>query len=154
MWQTRKSTLVFALITALAGVVACYVVSGESEAGVPQYQRRAASEAACDAAAIEISRLRLQSRITFVDDCLQPKVTPVVDKPGHLIVTRFVETQTGRGTVRKTYSALMDGRGTDAWHMVQVASAANDFSVVLRPLSLAWSDEPAERKSPNSPQSH
>jgi len=122
VWQARKSTLVFALVAAMVGVAACYLVSAESEVGVPQYQRRAASEAACDASATEISRLRLQSTITFVDDCLEPKVTPAFNKPGHLIVTRVVEMQTRRGTARKAYSALMDGRRTDAWRLIQVES--------------------------------
>ena len=115
---------------------------------------RAAAEAACAASAIEISRLRLQSHITFVDDCRQPKVTPVFNRPGHVIVTRVVEIQTSRGTARKTYSALMDGRPTDAWRMVQVDSAPNELSVVYGQPSLAHSEEAQEPRSSPSLQSH
>ncbi len=154
LWQARKSTLTCGLVAAMVGVVACYFVSAGWEADVPQYQRRAASEAACEAAAAEISRLRLQSPIKFVDDCVQPKVTPVSNRPGHLIVTRVVEVQIGRATAKKTYSALMDGRRADAWHMIQVGSAPNELSVVLWPGSLAQTNELAERPSPNSSQSH
>lgn len=88
MWQARKSILVTAVLVAMAAVVAWRFVSGGSEAGIAHYQCRAASEAACDAAAIEIARLRLQSPVQFVDDCVEPKVTPVFNKPGHVIVTR------------------------------------------------------------------
>jgi hypothetical protein len=154
LWQARKNILVSAVFVATAAVVAWYFVSGGSEAGVPHHQRRAAAEEACDASGLEISRLRLQSHVTFVDDCLQPKVTPVFNKAGHVIVTRVVEIQTNRGTARKTYSALMDGRHTDAWRMVQVESAPNELSVILWPPSLAHSDEPREHRSSPSPHSH
>ena len=154
LWQARKSVLVSAVLGATAAVVAWYYVAGGSEAGVPHYQRRAAAEAACAASAIEISRLRLQSHITFVDDCLQPKVTPFFNRPGHVIVTRVVEIQTNRGTARKTYSALMDGRPTDAWRMVQVDSAPNELSVVYGQPSLAHSEEAQEPRSSPSLQSH
>ena len=130
MWP---SALVCALVAAMVAIVAGYFVSAASEADVPQYQRRAAYQAACKAAGDEISRLRLQSPITFVDYCLQPKVTPVYNKPGLLIVTRVLEVQIGRATARKTYSALMDGGGIDAWRMIKVESAPNELSVVFSP---------------------
>ena len=151
MWQARKSILVTAVLVAMAAVVAWRFVPGGSEAGIAHYQRRAASEAACDAAANEITRLRLQSPVAFVDDCVQPKVTPVFNKPGHVIVTRVVDIQTNRGTARKTYSVLMDGRAVDAWRMVQVESAPNELSVVFLPPSLAHSAEPRERPGSSSP---
>lgn len=154
IWQARKSTLTGGLVAAVVAVVACYFVPAGWEADVPQYQRRAASEAACEAAAAEISRLRPQSPIKFLDDCLQPKVTPVSNKPGHLIVTRVVEVRIAGATAKKTYSALMDGRRADAWHMIQVGSAPNELSVVLWPGSLAQTNEQAEHPSPNSSQSH
>src|SRR4029453_7271460 len=72
IWQARKSTLVCALVAAIVGIVACYFVWAGWEADVPQYQRRAASEAACEAAAAEISRLRLQPPNKVVDDFLPP----------------------------------------------------------------------------------
>lgn len=154
LWQARKDMLVSAVFGAMAGAAAWYFVAGGSEAGVPHYQRRAAAEAACEASGVEISRLRLQPHIAFVDDCLQPKVTPVLNKPGHVIVNRVVDVQTHRGTARKTYSALMDGRQTDAWRMVQVDSAPNELSVVYGPPSLAHSEEAQEHRSSPSPQSH
>jgi hypothetical protein len=154
IWQARKSTFVSAVVAAMAGVVACYFVSAGWEADVPQYQRRAASEAACEAAAAEISRLRLQSPIKFVDDCVQPNVTAVPNEPGHVIVTRLVEVRIGRATARKTYSALMDGRHTDAWHMIHVGSAPNELGVALSPGPPARTDELAEHPSRTLRQSH
>ena len=132
-----KSTFAFALITAVVAT-AFYVTPRASEAGVPQYQRAMASEEACKAAGVEISKLRLQPTIKFVDDCVLPNVTPVTNEPGHLIVIRVVEVQVGRGTVqRKTYSALMDGQRIDAWKMIQVQSAPNKLTVVISPYAPA-----------------
>lgn len=153
LWQARNSLLVSTVLAAMIAIVTCYFVSGGSEARVPHHQRRAASEAACHAAAIEISRLRLHSAVRFVDDCRQPKVTPVFNKPGHVIVTRAVELQTNRGTARRTYSALMDGRRTDDWHMVQVESVPNELSLMFGPPPFARSDEQLERRSSHSLQS-
>ena len=146
VWTPRAHVFVFALAVAVvvAALLAGLFVWRASEAGVPQYQRRAASEAACRAAGAEISQLRLQSPMTFVDDCLRPKVTPVYNKPSHLIVTRVIEIQNGRTTVRKTYSALMDGGHIDHWRMIQVESAPNVLSVVLSPAAVAGSEELAE----------
>jgi hypothetical protein len=151
MWP---SALVCALVIAMVAIVASYFVSAASEADVPQYQRRAAYQAACKAAADEISRLRLQSPIMFVDDCLRPKVTPIYNKPGHLIVTRVVEVQIGRATARRTYSALMDGGRIDAWRMIKVESAPNELSVVFSPGALATIEQLAEGSRPRRDQSH
>ena len=152
VWMPRAH--VFVCVLAVAVVVAALLASlfvwRGSEAGVPQYQRRAASEAACKAAAAEISQLRLKSPMTFVDDCLRPKVTPVYNKPSHLIVTRVVEMQNGRTTVRKTYSALMDGGHIDHWRMIKVELAPNVLSVVLSPAAVAGSEELAEGSRPAS----
>ncbi len=109
---------------------------------------------ASSAAADEISRLRPQSPITFVDDCLRPKVMPVYNKPGRLIVIRVVEVQVGRATARKTYSALMDGGRIDAWRMIEVASAPIELSVVFSPAALATIEQLAEGSGPGSDQSH
>ena len=133
----RESTFVFALLTAVVAT-AFYFISRASEADVPQYQRATASEEACKAAGVEISKLRLQPTIKFVDDCVLPNVTPVFNEPGHLIVTRVVEVQVGRDAVRrKTYSVLMDGQRTDAWKMIQVQLAPNKLTVVISPYALA-----------------
>ena len=148
VWSPRANVFVSVLAVAVAALLASPFVWRASEAGVPQYQRRAASEAACKAAAAEISQLRLHSPMTFVDDCLRPKVTPVYNKPGHLIVTRVVEMQNGRTTVRKTYSALMDGGHIDHWRMIQVESAPNVLSVVLSPAAVGGNEEVAEGSRP------
>lgn len=144
IWQARPSTVVCALVGIVAAG-ACVLVSATSEANVPQYQRRAASEAACKEAAAGLLRLRLQSPITFADDCRRPRVTPLSNKPGLLIVTRVVDMQIGRATARRTYSALMDGRHIDAWRVMEVESAPNELSVVLSPLPLTATSELAER---------
>ena len=148
VWSPRANVFVSVLAVAVAALLASPFVWRASEAGVPQYQRRAASEAACKAAAAEISQLRLHSPMTFVDDCLRPKITPVYNKPGHLIVTRVVEMQNGRTTVRKTYSALMDGGHIDHWRMIQVESAPNVLSVVLSPAAVGGNEEVAEGSRP------
>ena len=148
VWTPRARVSVFALAVAVAALLASHFVWSASETGVPQYQRRAASEAACKAAAAEISQLRLKSPMTFVDDCVRPKVTPVYNKPTHLIVTRVVEMQNGRTTVRKTYSALMDGGHIDHWRMIRVESAPNVLSVVLSPAAITGSEELAEGSRP------
>ena len=150
VWVPRADLLVCVLAIVVGALLASHFVWRGSEADVPQYQRRAASEAACKAAAAEISQLRLKSPMTFVDDCLRPKVTPVYNKPSHLIVTRVAEVQNGRTTVRKTYSALMDGGHIDHWRMIRVESAPNVLSVVLSPSALAGSEELAERSRPGS----
>lgn len=144
VWTPKAHVSVCALAVVVAALLGSLFVWRASEAGVPQYQRRAASEAACKAAGAEISQLRLKSPMTFVDDCLRPKVTPVYNKPTHLIVTRVVEMQNGRTTVRKTYSALMDGGHIDHWRMIRVESAPNVLSVVLSPAAVAGSEELAE----------
>ena len=150
---TWPSALACALVIAMVAIVAGYFVSA-SEADVPQYQRRAAYQAACKASADEISRLRLQSPITFVDDCLRPKVTPIYNKPGHLIVTRVVVVHIGRAAARRTYSALMDGGRIDAWRMIKVESAPNELSVVFSPTALAAIEQLAEGSRPRRDQSH
>ena len=97
----------------------------DPENAVPEYQRKAAAEDACQAAAVEISSLRLQARLKFVDDCSPPKVTTVVDHPGQLIVTRIVEEQVvGHGARRKTFSVLMDGGGR-RWQMLRAEATPN-----------------------------
>jgi hypothetical protein len=152
VWTPRTHMFMCALAVAVvvAALLAGLFAWRASEAGVPQYQRRAASEAACKAAGAEISQLRLKSPMTFVDDCLRPKVTPVYNKPTHLIVTRVVEMQNGRTTVRKTYSALMDGGHIEHWRMIRVESAPNVLSVVLSPAAVAGSEELAQGSRPAS----
>jgi len=154
VWTVRASVPLCALLAAVLAFAAGYFASAASEADLPQYQRRAASEAACKAAADEISRRRPQSAMRFVDDCLQPKVTPIYNKPGHLIVTRVVEMRIGRTTARRTYSALMDGGGIDGWHMIRVESAPNELSLVFAPAELTLIEELAEGSRPGSDQSH
>jgi hypothetical protein len=152
--KATVSAPVCVVLAAASALVVSYVVLATSQATVPQYQRRDAAKEACKAAGDEISRLRLQSPLTFIDDCLQPKVTPVSSKPGHLIVTRVAEIKIGRATARRTYSALMDGAAVDGWRMIRVESAPNALSVVFPPAERAGSEELAERSRPGSDQSH
>jgi hypothetical protein len=127
VWQPKPTTLACAL-AALATCGAFLLVSMMSQANSLQYQRRGAPEAACRDAAAELS-LRLHSPVTFVDNCRQPKVTPLSNKPGFLIVSRVVYLQIGHNTTRRTYSALMDGRHMAAWRMIGLESAPNVLSI-------------------------
>lgn len=126
-WSLRRIVIVSGFAATGAAILALSIASTASEASLPQYQRKLAAEHACKAAAAEISSLRMQLPIKFVDDCVTPKVTPVSDQPGYVIVTRIAEEQISRNTARrKIYAALMDGRSTDAWRMLQVQSAPTD----------------------------
>ena len=128
VWPPKRSTFACALVAAIATVGACWLLVGTSEAGVPQYQRRSAAQAACRDVAAELAR-RLDSPLTFVDDCRRPTVTPLSNRPGLLIVSRVVDVQIGRDTTRRTYSTLMDGRHPGAWRVIGVESAPNDLSI-------------------------
>jgi len=134
-----------ALLGALGAVAVSFFWSTASESNVPQYQRRAAFEAACSAAAEAISWRRPQSLIRFLDDCRRPNVTPLSSKPGLLIVTRVLEEQLGETTLRRTYSVLMDGRRIDAWQMIRIESAPNELSVVVPPPGLLATEEVAQQ---------
>jgi hypothetical protein len=141
----RPGTLACALLAAMGAIAVWFFWSTASEANVPQYQRRAAFAAACSVAAEEISGRRQQALIRFVDDCRRPNITPFSSKPGLLIVTRVIEEQLGQATVRRTYSALMDGRRIDAWQMIRIESAPNELSVVVSPPALLATEEVAEQ---------
>lgn len=134
-WATRRSTRVCALVIAAAGIVAGFTLSVSSEADMPLYQRRAAAEVACRDAGKAL--LRLHQGIAFADDCRQPRVTPLSNRPGYLVVTRVTGAPSGDRTAETTYSALMDGRSFDTWRLVDVRSAPNELSVVQAPPALS-----------------
>lgn len=130
-----------ALVTVACAIAVGLALSVVSEADVPLYQRRAAAEVACRDAAAALLRLHPASGITFVDDCRQPKVTPLSNRPGYLIVTRVAGAPAGDAAGETTYSVLMDGRYFDAWRLVEVRSAPNELSVVRAPPALSLSGE-------------
>lgn len=134
-WATRRSTRVCALVIAAAGIVAGFTLSVASEADMPLYQRRAAAEVACRDAGKAL--LQLHQGIAFADDCRQPRVTPLSNRPGYLIVTRVTGAPSGDTTAETTYSALMDGRSFDTWRLVDVRAAPNELSVVQAPPALS-----------------
>ena len=127
------TTLVCVVVAALSAIAAGFVLSFTSQADLPLYQRRGAFEAACRDAGDALLRLTGPSPVTFADDCRQPRVTPVFNRAGFLIVTRVVMAPKGEATVRRTYSLLMDGRQFDAWRMTEMEQAPNELSVVHAP---------------------
>ena len=123
-----------AVLAAVFAIVASIALSAALKEEAPLYHRRAASKVACkDAANALLRQHHLPSGVTFADDCRQPKVTPVSNRPGYLIVTRVVHARAGDATADKTFSVLMDGRQFDAWRLVEVRSAPNELSVVQAP---------------------
>jgi hypothetical protein len=136
-WTARPSAHLCMVVAAACAIAAGLALSVASEADKPLYQRRAAFETACKDAGGALRRLHLPSAITFADDCRQPKVTSLSNRPGYLIVTRVVETQTGEAAEARTYSALMDGRHFDAWRLIEARSAPNELSVVNAPPALS-----------------
>ena len=111
------------LVAALSAIAAGLAVSFASQADVPLYQRRGAFEAACRDAGDALLRLTSPSPLTFADDCRQPKITPVFNRAGFVIVTRVVMAPKDQATVRRTYSLVMDGRQFDAWRMTEMEQA-------------------------------
>lgn len=92
---------------------------------------------ACRDAGDALLRLHLPSAITFADNCHQPKVTPLSNRPGYFIVTRVIEAQTGAAAAGRTYSALMDGRHVDAWRLIEARPAPNELNLVHAPPALS-----------------
>ena len=135
-----------ALLAAVFAIAASITLCAALEVEAPLYQRRAASEMACrDAANALLRQHHLPSGATFADDCSQPKVTPVSNRPGYLIVTRVVHARAGDATADRTYSILMDGREFDAWRLVEVRSAPNELSIVQAPPAISPIREPPGR---------
>jgi hypothetical protein len=99
----------------------------EPEAPTAMYKRSAAFMQACEAAGVEISRLR---RATFfIDDCSAPVVTPLFGSEGQVIVSRTVEGVTnGDEGGRVIYSVKMDGRDVDTWRALEVRRVPNGLA--------------------------
>jgi hypothetical protein len=135
----RRVTFVAGLVVG-AGVAAALVLMAlVSEAGAPQYQRRAAAQVACEAAGAEIAARRPKLLFEFVDDCSSPKVTRVLNQQGYVIVTRVVEESIGQTKRQKSYSALMDGRGADTWRMLHLQLAPTVVTLEISPNTIASS---------------
>ena len=137
------TTFICVIVAALSAIAAGFALSFASQADVPLHQRRGAFEAACRDAGDALLRLTSPSPLTFADDCRQPKVTPVFNRAGFVIVTRVVMAPKGEATVRRTYSLLMDGRQVDAWRMTEMEQAPNELSVVQAPPLLSPGLSPA-----------
>jgi hypothetical protein len=135
--RARPRTRACALVAAVCAIAAGVAWSVASEANRPLHQRRAAFEMACRDAGDALLRLYHPSAITFADDCRQPKVTSLSNRPGYLIVTRVIEAQSGEAAAGRTYSALMDGRYGDAWRLIEARPAPNELSVVHAPPALS-----------------
>jgi hypothetical protein len=142
---SRRGTLACSLLAAMGAAFASYCWSAALEDGLPQFERRDAAQAACDAAAAAIFRERPQSGITFRDDCRRPNVTPLFGRPGLLVVNRAIDVRLGDTTARRSYSVLMDGRRPDAWQAVRIEPAPNSLSIVFAPVAPDVAAAPAER---------
>jgi hypothetical protein len=147
---SKQGLLACALLAGLGAAVACYCWFATSEDGVPQYERRAASQAACNAAAGAIVRQRPPSGVTFRDDCRRPNVTSLSGRPGLVIVNRVIDVQVGTVTARRSYSVLLDGRQPDAWQAIRIEPAPNSLSIVFAPLAPVAAAELAERPGPSN----
>jgi hypothetical protein len=144
-WLAAPTTLLCGVVAALSAIAAGFALSLSfaSQADVPLYQRRGAFEAACRDAGDALLQLTRPSPVTFADDCRQPTVTPVFNRPGFLIVTRVVMAPKGEAMARRTYSLLMDGRQFDAWRMTEMEQAPNELSVVHAPPLVSQGLSPA-----------
>jgi hypothetical protein len=99
-----------------------------SDPSTALYKRSAAFVQACEAAGLEIAKLRSAS--SFLDDCSAPIVTPIFDEEGYVLVRRSVEAVTDDdGGRRVTYSVKMDGRGVDRWHAVKIKRAPSQLTL-------------------------
>ena len=127
------TTFVCVVVAALSAIAAGFALSFTSQTDVPLYQRRGAFEAACRDAGAALLQLTRPSPVVLADDCRQPTVTPVFNRPGFLIVTRVVMAPKGEAMARRTYSLLMDGRRSDAWRVTEIEQAPNELSVVHAP---------------------
>jgi hypothetical protein len=103
-------------------------VSPTQEASTAMYKRSTAFVRACEAAGVEISRLRRAA--FFIDDCSAPIVTPIFGEEGQVIVRRMVEGYADDDDGgRLTYSVKMDGRGVDGWRMLEVRRAPSQVTL-------------------------
>jgi hypothetical protein len=111
--------------------VSLYIFSQQREiAAIPMFEREAADTDACHAAELAIAGHRAPAVTAFDSDCVQPIVTRVWTRPGFVIVTRTVkEAESGASAGPLKFSALLDGRGTSRWLIVDVRPAANELAL-------------------------
>jgi hypothetical protein len=109
---------------------------------IAMYKRSAASMQACEAAGVEIARLRHAT--SFIDDCSTPVVTPLFGSEGQVIVSRTVQGDADDDdNGRVTYSVKMDGRGVDTWRALQVRRAPSELTLDASLLPTGRSAVPA-----------
>lgn len=111
----------------LLGVLsaALYVHSRQSEeARVPMYERNAADLDACRVAEVAIAGHRAPAPTVFAGSCELAVVTHIWPKPGYVIVTRTL-----KDAESSKFSALLDGRQTDRWRLVDVKPTANELAL-------------------------
>jgi hypothetical protein len=127
---------------ALGGV---YVYTHQrAEEGLPMYERGAADLLACWVAEAAIAARRGSAKTAFADDCRQPFVTHLSNRPGFVAVTRVVrEPDRTAGARRLVFSVLLDGRQPDRWRVVDIRPAP---AKVTLDISLLLLDEPETRQ--------
>ncbi|MBY0325256.1 MAG: hypothetical protein K2X72_41560 [Reyranella sp.] len=106
------------------------------------YKQSNALVRACEAAGVQISRLR---RVTFfIDDCSAPIVTPIFGEEVRVIVRRTVEGEADDDDgARVTYSVKMDGRSLDTWQAIEVRLAPSRLTLDTSLLPTTRSATPA-----------
>lgn len=111
----------------LLGVLsaALYVQSRQSdEERIPMYERNAADFDACRVAEMAIAGHRAPATTIFADSCELAVVTRVSPKPGYVIVTRTL-----KDAEATKFSALLDGRQTDRWRLIDVRPTVNEVAL-------------------------
>ena len=128
---TRLSVLLAGLALVIVGAVGYFAaIPFNSEAGRALYQRTAAAQQACKAAADAILALRKGQTTSFVDDCAEPTVTQMSNLRGQLIVTRVIDTPCDTAKHQQvTYSVMVDGQGKDRWRILEVKLAPNKITL-------------------------
>jgi hypothetical protein len=111
--------------------VSLYIFSQRREiAALPMFEREAADADACRVAELAIAGHRAPAGTAFDNDCRRPIVTRLWARPGFVIVTRAVkEPDPGASGGVLKFSALLDGRGTDRWLVVDVRPAVSEFAL-------------------------
>jgi hypothetical protein len=98
------------------------------EAPTAMHKRSDAFVQACEAAGVEISKLRRAT--VFIDDCSAPIVTPLFGSEGQVIVSRTVEGFANNDDGgRVIYSVRMDGRDVNTWRALEVRRAPNGVAL-------------------------
>jgi hypothetical protein len=121
VWILGTSFVVGATVLAAQQFIAAY-----AQDGLPLFQRRQADQQACLAAIEGVAQLSLSPKVAS-SECTKPKVTPELYKPGRLIVTLRAAAPSAQAVRRVAYSVLVDGRGNDAWRVLQIQVVPDDL---------------------------